>query len=85
MTGWYWLSFSEPRPPQGRGFLGVAIVAATSFPLAIETARFLSINPGGEVRGHLLMPDQAIPPDKLNRLIGREELEAWDFAEHIVT
>ncbi len=48
--GWWWLSFAEPRPPEGRGFLGAVLVQANGFGSAVIKAGLQHLNPGGEER-----------------------------------
>lgn len=54
----WWLSFVDPELPEGRRFLGVAIVRAPNFLAAIREATLADIDPGGDVRGYPL-PDWA--------------------------
>lgn len=75
---WWWLSFCDPGKPKGEKFLGVAIVQANGFALAITETHLRGINPGGEVAF------QEIPPEVghdefasfCNRLLTRGEAEA---------
>jgi hypothetical protein len=73
----HWLSFCDPDKPAGSQFLGVAIVRAGAlFIHAPMKARFLGINPGGEVRGYVVdeRGAAAIPPRYWNRLLTRDEI-----------
>lgn len=47
----WWLSFIDPHLPEGERFLGVAIVEAKDFDMALKKTWELGINPGGQVRG----------------------------------
>lgn len=67
---WWWLSFAGEK-----GFLGAVIVRARGFVTALEFARLMELNPGGEVRG-IELPDEAEPLLEAfaNRLLSREEI-----------
>lgn len=71
---WWWLSFASEI-----GFLGVAIVQAGSFLAAVETARALGINPGGEVQGWDLPSDP--PAAYQNRLLSKAMLKRMEQEE----
>ena len=43
----WWLSFADGDLPKGQQFLGVCLVWAPAFPLAVMAAHVLGINPGG--------------------------------------
>lgn len=47
----YWLSFVDPERPKGTRFIGVALVEADDFGLAVQLAHRKGCNPGGEVAG----------------------------------
>jgi len=79
--GWWWLSFSDESPPQGRGFLGVAIVEGHGVASAAERAHGLKINPGGSVRGTKLIGDGIPAPQFRNKLLSREQLSAAGLIE----
>jgi len=67
--GWWWLSFADGSRPTGQQFLGVAVVRAAGFGLAVMRAHELGINPGGEVCGDVI-PAACPPPDEmLDRLV----------------
>ena len=55
-----WLSFVHNRRPQGQRFLGATIVVAADVKDAVQEARRLGINPGGEVS--LIEFPAAVPP-----------------------
>lgn len=74
--GWWWLSFADESPPQGRGFLGVAIVEGYGVASAAERAHELKINPGGSVQGTKLVGDGVPAPEFRNKLLSRDELSA---------
>lgn len=69
---WWWLSFADPKKPDGNQFLGVACVEAFDFISACVEAWRLGINPGGEVAGCPL-PE---PPEEAlrNQLASESEL-----------
>ena len=73
MMPMWWLSFVDPKGPEGRKFLGVCVVRAADIEEAMAKAWRLGINPGGEVQGYRC-PDGSIPDDCINRLINRNEL-----------
>lgn len=50
MTRRYWMSFADPRKPQGEQFLGVCIVNADDCTSAVMVTHALGINPGGAVK-----------------------------------
>ena len=71
---WFYMSFCDPDLPKGTQFIGACIVEAPDFIMAIQTAHFRGINPGGEVMSWEL---QKAPPEEYQyRLMSREELEA---------
>ena len=79
-TPWWWLSFADGNRPKGRQFLGVAIVQAYSFPIAVGVAHMLGINPGGEVMGYPVPPGRVVPGPFREQLLSRAdiaELEEW--------
>lgn len=107
---WYWLSFADPKLPEGRQFLGAVIVQATeaglvaadlkkqmifggpfetsldegderAFAGALETARLMGLNPGGECQGMAWPEGAPEPPAQFtNRLLSREDCAAFDRA-----
>lgn len=77
----HWLSFCDPDKPAGSQFLGVAIVRAGAlFIHAPMKARFLGVNPGGEVQGYMLdeIGAAAIPAAYWNRLLTRDEISTLE-------
>lgn len=70
---WYWLSFIDPDRPQGRRFLGVAVVRAEGPLSATNKAHDLGINPGGEVAIIRLPDDYKVIPEYVHRLLRVEE------------
>lgn len=48
---WWWLSFCDPKRPEGAQLLGVTIVEGKTFLGAVMRAHALGCNPGGEVEG----------------------------------
>jgi hypothetical protein len=82
----WWLSFVDPHKaaprdeqvPGGPGFLGVSIVRAPDFLTAVDFAWALGCNPGGEVKGYPMRPDDPTPPEYEGRLLTREEVDYLD-------
>lgn len=77
MTLW-WLSFYDPKRPEGTRFLGAVIVQAYSFLEAVCRAHKLDINPGGEALGIDFPSEFIIPTKWINRLLTRPECEQFD-------
>jgi hypothetical protein len=75
---WWWLSFADSDLPTGEQFLGAAVVRARGLGHAALVAHRLGINPGGEVLGATLPDGFAPPPEQQNRLMAREEAEAFE-------
>ena len=72
--GWWWLSFVDERRPEGKRFVGVAIVQGYGVASATMNADRPWINPGGATQAFELTGD-AIPPETLrNRLLSTAEL-----------
>lgn len=69
---WWWLSFADPLKPRGQQFLGVAIVPGADFMHAVEGARMLGLNPGGEVIGY---PALEPPEEAKYHLLTEEEIK----------
>lgn len=67
--GWWWLSFADGDRPAGQQFLGVAVVRAPGFGLAVMRAHELKINPGGEVSGQLIPAGVPPPTEMLDKLL----------------
>jgi hypothetical protein len=65
---WFWLSFADED-----GFKGGCFVLAPGFASAVERARDLGLNPGGEVVG---TPIKAPPLELQNRLLSESDLES---------
>lgn len=79
----HWLSFCDPYLPKGSQFLRVCIIDQADFNLALRTAHFLKINPGGEVQGVSFDGDKLKVPEKyMNKLMQRSEISElekfWD-------
>ena len=80
----WWISFVDPdksappgeQVPGGGGFLGVVIVAADTFALALAVTHALGVNPGGQAT--ILGPLAAgcIAPQWRNRLLTADEADA---------
>ena len=75
---YYWLSFVDSEKPEGERFIGATIVRSDCIENAIRKAWWLRINPGGEVMGIQIPPEQEamIKPGWENRLISQAELNA---------
>ncbi|MBF6416935.1 hypothetical protein [Nocardia cyriacigeorgica] len=83
----WWLSFVDPdksRPrhqqvPGAGGFLGACIVGAPTFLQAVDRARELGCNPGGEVKAIPTGP----PPHRawMNRLLTAVDIDQIDAIE----
>ena len=71
----FWLSFCDPKKEKGSQFLGVSIVDAVSFIQAVEIARFLGCNPGGEVQGFEIPSCFIISKKWMGRLLTKLECE----------
>lgn len=77
----YWLSFVGPRPAPGvSGFLGVCIVQGEDFADAIQGARDMECNPGGQVRGFQYPAEcfENLPSTYRNRLLTKDEAHEAD-------
>lgn len=75
----WWLSFVDPGKPEGKRFLGVAIVRGGGMQEAIQNAWAIGINPGGEVQA-VPIPDEHAYDKYLNRLMAAEELKREGLA-----
>jgi hypothetical protein len=78
----YYLSFAEPRPPKGRGWLGGLYIEGEDFKDAVKQSISIDQNPGGEVIG---APCQR-PVDARwhNRLLTREEVRASEPSGRLI-
>lgn len=76
----WWLSFADPQRPKGSQLLGVALVRADNFPLAVLAAHFHKCNPGGECAGVECPAELAdvLKPDEIGVLISPENVERFD-------
>lgn len=68
-VGWWWLSFADGDRHAGQQFLGIAVVRAAGFGLAVMQTHALGINPGGEVQGKEIRANCPPPDELLNRLV----------------
>lgn len=59
---WYWMSFCDPKRPEGTQFLGVAIVEAADEASAVLVSHQLGINPGGEIQMYGFDPTRCPVP-----------------------
>jgi hypothetical protein len=82
-----WLSFADPKRPEGQQFLGACIVpmgetgdTRTDLHLAMKNAWRLRCNPGGEIRFQPIMPsiERHIHAKWIGRLLSREECAEFD-------
>lgn len=80
MADLFWLSFCNPRLPEGQRFLGACVVAGSDLPAAVAEATKRGINPGGEVLGVEVEAGSAplIPEMWKNRLLNHEECGRFD-------
>jgi hypothetical protein len=65
---WCYMSFADES-----GFLGGVYVFARGILSAVAATHEMGINPGGQVM--YMEPEDAPPPELINRLLSREELE----------
>ena len=72
---WWWFSFADPGRPQGRQFLGVAVVTAHDADLALMTTHRFGCNPGGETAFYELPADLNPPAAYRERLLVEAEVE----------
>jgi hypothetical protein len=70
---WFWLSFRDVDANEN---LGVAIVEGGGIVEAALNAKLRKCNPGGEVLGYPLEPEQLPAPELRNRLLSEHELVA---------
>lgn len=68
-----WLSFCDPDLPKGTQFLGIAIIEAPCFELAVPISHLEGCNPGGEIAGYEI-GDKPVPEKYLHRLLNKKEL-----------
>lgn len=71
----HWLSFIDPKRPTGDQFIGVVIVEAPTFDLAVLSAHMSECHPGGEAAG-VELPDEkvVVPAEFRNKLLTRDQL-----------
>lgn len=73
MGGIYWqLSFVEPKPPNGSGFLGGVVTEADTLADAITWTHLQGINPGGAIAAVGFRADH-VDPAYMDRLLDRNE------------
>jgi len=75
---WWWLSFAEDAPQNGRGFLGACLVRGHGLVGATCAAHALGINPGGEVCGVEVPDSFSVKSGWAQRLLTREECVEFD-------
>jgi hypothetical protein len=81
---WWWLSFvdtSRPYEPEndypgGPRHLGVCIVFAPMFELAVAAAHYHRCNPGGQVAGWDFPAMTSVPSHRVNVLLTGDEMRA---------
>ena len=80
MVKTWWLSFCDATRPKGSRFLGACIVAGNDLRDALQAAWAAGCNPGGEVQGQQIEPeDDALVDAKWRcRLLSRAECDAMD-------
>ena len=74
----YWLSFADANLPEGKQFLGVAIIQADTLEEAIVKSWKMQVNPGGEVVGHRIYyrPEaREIPFAYQRRLLSKRDID----------
>jgi hypothetical protein len=72
----YWcLRFTDGSEPQRR-LIGICFVVGRSLVEAITNAAALSINPGGDVEGYRMDPEELPPLDVRGRFLNAEEATA---------
>jgi hypothetical protein len=72
---WWWLSFGRSPEQGGPEFLGVSIVQGFDMVSAALAAHAHGCNPGGDVRGFMILPRLTIPEEFKNRLLTNEECD----------
>jgi hypothetical protein len=84
MTGptfFWWLSFSDPRRPEGQQFIGVLIMEGMTLPEVIMESHARGLNPGGECQ-FVKIPPEYVPPAQFhNRLLSYTELASAGLLE----
>jgi hypothetical protein len=77
---WFYLSFADPKLPEGEQFLGGAYVRGVNEGAAVGRSHKLGINPGGEVMTFGPLADEAmaenVPEPQRERLLTREEVSS---------
>ena len=71
----WWLSFAEGK------FLGVFITRAKDFDTALRKTFNLGVNPGGQVMAYQCDNTDKIPPDAMDRLLSKEDLDDYPWFE----
>lgn len=79
---WWWLSFADGKRPVGQQFLGVVLVRAPEFTLAVMATHRLGVNPGGEVCGTEFTGDglEDVLQRYAGRLLSKDECAEFDRA-----
>lgn len=72
----WWLSFADASRPEGRKFLGAAIIQAPTFAAAITRSHVIGVNPGGEVASMGPIPAGHIAAEWRDRLLTKDEAAA---------
>lgn len=83
LTGWWWLSFADPKLLPGSTFLGGAIIGPAAQVMdAIELSHKKRCNPGGEVLAHELTVGELdkMPERYRGRLLSRADIEELSSA-----
>jgi hypothetical protein len=74
----WFLSFCDEEKPEGERFVGASVVEADSVEEATREAWRKGCNPGVDMLAIEFPADVPVPDECLNRLMSREELEAYD-------
>lgn len=79
MSGIWWaMSFAEPKPPHGRGWLGGVVTEADTLVDAITWTHIRGINPGGSVQSVCFRSVIGVDSTFVDRLItDRDEWKSW--------
>jgi len=80
----FYLSFAEPRPPKGRGWLGGVYIEGDDLPDAVMQAWNLGLNPGGSVLGTKVPPHVEVGTRWRYRLLSKDEVRESDSSKRLV-
>jgi hypothetical protein len=68
-----YMSFCDPKLPQGSQFLGALVLEANNVEEGAMKAHALGLNPGGEVLGVIIPEDKIVPEEFCGRLLNKDE------------